>query len=227
MPDGTLQFNYIFMSEEYNEYVNSFNDGFLLLIDGENVAKVPGTQDVVSINTINNDVNNVFFNDNEAIPAKFNTEYDGFTTILSTAPVELFQRQSYAAKLVIADGGDSSVDSSLVIQGSSFAPHGKHNNKRGYDLVFDTTGGAHLPSSMTNCNEARNELRGERTRWLGAKACCSKYASLKENTILQAFSLTPLVASHHRCAHAWTLQGLFKPSGIVPLRSCPITFMAT
>eukprot|EP00903_Cladosiphon_okamuranus_P021372 g19642.t1 len=63
---GTLQFQYIFMSEEYNEFVNdSYNDGFLLLIDGVNVAKIPGTQDVVSINTINNGANSGLYNDNE------------------------------------------------------------------------------------------------------------------------------------------------------------------
>ena len=115
------------MSEEYNEFVNSFNDGFLLLIDGENVAKVPGTQDTVSIDTINNGVNSALFNDNEAIPADFNTEYDGFTTLLITSPVELIVGQVYAAKLVIADAFDSSVDSSLIIQGSSFDTTGKHN----------------------------------------------------------------------------------------------------
>lgn len=88
---GTLQFQYIFMSEEYNEYVgDKFNDGFLLLIDGENVAKVSEAQDVVSINTINNGANPGFYNDNEDIASQlFNTEYDGFTTLLSTSSVEL------------------------------------------------------------------------------------------------------------------------------------------
>ncbi|CAM9750576.1 unnamed protein product, partial [Ectocarpus fasciculatus] len=122
-PGGTLRFQYIFMSEEYNEYVGaSFNDAFLLLIDGENVAKVSGTEDVVSIDNVNNGANSGFYNDNgDDSPLSFNTEYDGFTALLSTSSVELIAGQSYAAKLVIADAGDATYDSSLVIKGDSFA----------------------------------------------------------------------------------------------------------
>ncbi|CAN0252936.1 unnamed protein product, partial [Scytosiphon promiscuus] len=119
-PAGILQYNYMFMSEEYNEFVDDFNDGFLLLIDGENVAKIPGTQDIVSIYTVNLDDNSALFNNNgEEIPA-FNTEYDGFTALLSTAPVDLVPGQSYAVKLVIADALDDELDSSLVIEGLTF-----------------------------------------------------------------------------------------------------------
>lgn len=117
--EGTLVFNYVFMSEEYNEYVNSmFNDGFLLLIDNENVAKVPETGDVVSINNINNDVNAGYYNDNE--DGMDNTAYNGYTTLMTTSPVELVPAQSYTAKLVIGDAGDYQRDSSLIVEGSSF-----------------------------------------------------------------------------------------------------------
>jgi len=129
---GTLQFSYIFMSEEYLRYVDEFNDGFLLLIDGENVAMIPGTQDVVSINTVNDEDNEGYFKDNTRDPFvgpfPFNTEYNGFTALLSTSPVELTPGQSYAAKLVIADTGDPFLDSSLVIKGSSFVSGGEHNS---------------------------------------------------------------------------------------------------
>ena len=56
-----IEFNFIFMSEEYNEYVNTgFNDVFAFYISGpgivgqQNLAVVPGTTTPVSINTINN-----------------------------------------------------------------------------------------------------------------------------------------------------------------------------
>jgi len=124
--EGTLKFNYVFMSEEYNEFVDEFNDGFLLLIDGKNVAKIPGTQDVVSIDNVNDEDNSEFYNDNDLDPFPFSTEYDGFTALLSTSPVKLVPGQSYAAKLVIADAVDDIYDSSIVIQGSSFV-NGERN----------------------------------------------------------------------------------------------------
>jgi hypothetical protein len=50
--------NYVFASQEYPRYVGSqFNDAFAFFIDDVNVATVPGTNQPVSINTINNGFN--------------------------------------------------------------------------------------------------------------------------------------------------------------------------
>src|SRR6185295_1433985 len=52
----SVKFNYVFGSEEYSEYVGSFNDIFAFLISGpgivglQNIALVPGTGTPVSIN---------------------------------------------------------------------------------------------------------------------------------------------------------------------------------
>jgi hypothetical protein len=61
--DDTLFFNYIFGSEEYPEFVNSFNDIFAIFISGpnlpfQNMAFVPSTTIPVCINNINNGMNN-------------------------------------------------------------------------------------------------------------------------------------------------------------------------
>src|SRR2546428_4884512 len=49
-----LTFQYVFASDEYNEYANSpFNDTFAFFVNGINCAKVPTTGQPVSINTIN------------------------------------------------------------------------------------------------------------------------------------------------------------------------------
>src|SRR3990170_6855974 len=50
-----LTFEYVFTSDEYNEFVNTeFNDVFAFFVNGVNCATVPATADPVSINTINN-----------------------------------------------------------------------------------------------------------------------------------------------------------------------------
>ncbi|MDA3820131.1 MAG: choice-of-anchor L domain-containing protein, partial [Candidatus Delongbacteria bacterium] len=63
-PADTVRFNYIFASEEYREYVCSFNDAFAFLLTGPNpsggnytdlnIALVPGTSTEVAIATVNN-----------------------------------------------------------------------------------------------------------------------------------------------------------------------------
>ena len=80
-----IEFNFVFMSEEYNEFVNSgFNDVFAFYISGpgivgqENLAIVPGTTTPVTINTINNDSFWQFYNDNDN--GAVNIEFDGFMT---------------------------------------------------------------------------------------------------------------------------------------------------
>ena len=52
---NTVQFSYVFGSEEYNEFVDSsFNDVFAFFVNGVNYALIPGTTTPVSINNINN-----------------------------------------------------------------------------------------------------------------------------------------------------------------------------
>ena len=110
------------MSEEYNEFVDSdFNDGFLLLVDGQNVATLAGGVPV-AINNINNGDNSAMFNDNgEDNSGNFDTEYDGFTNLLGTSPFDLEAGIPSTIRIVIADAGDDGVDSSLVLQGGSFS----------------------------------------------------------------------------------------------------------
>lgn len=69
---GDLFFNYVWASEEYNEFVDSnFNDTFTFLLDGpdideQNIALIPGTDQPVEIDTVNNGDNAGLFNDNDA-----------------------------------------------------------------------------------------------------------------------------------------------------------------
>lgn len=119
---GDIFFNYVFASEEYNEFVNSgFNDVFGFFLDGQNIAFIPGTTTPVAINNVNLDLNSVFYNNNNlASGAPANIGYDGFTTVFTASALNIGQG-THTIKLAIADTGDSSLDSGVFIQGDTFS----------------------------------------------------------------------------------------------------------
>ena len=132
-PEGTsVNFNYTFASDEYDEYFcSNFNDGFAFLVSGpnpgggsynnENIAIIPSTVLPVSINNIGfQDCNGIdnssqFVSNNSGLTI----EYDGFTLVF-TAALDLVPCQSYHIKLVIADRFDRSFDSGVFIEKGSF-----------------------------------------------------------------------------------------------------------
>lgn len=119
-----IEFNFIFFSEEYNEWVGSgFNDVFAFYISGpgidgeENLAVVPGTTVPVSINTINSGSFWQFYVDNTF--GEYNVEYDGFTTLMTARKDGLQSCQTYTLKLMIADTGDEIYDAGVMLQENS------------------------------------------------------------------------------------------------------------
>ncbi len=132
-----IQFQYVFSSEEYNEWVNSpFNDVFGFFLNGVNIALVPGSPGTpVSINNVNcgNPYNppdgsfcNLFINNDcsDIPPGNFPCDgaraiqMDGLLTVL-TATAALSPGVNHI-KLAIADAGDQVLDSNVFIQGQSF-----------------------------------------------------------------------------------------------------------
>lgn len=105
--------SYVFASEEYREYVDhEFNDVFAFYVDGANIAFTPGSNDPVTINTINHLRNTGLYRDNET---GTNTEFDGFTVpMLAVAYVE--PRVTHHIKIAIADTADSILDSAVFIE---------------------------------------------------------------------------------------------------------------
>jgi hypothetical protein len=119
-----IEFNFNFLSEEYNEYVGTqYNDVFAFFISGpgisgeENLAVVPGTTTPVSINTINNDSFWQFYHDNT--DGNTNIEFDGFTTLLTAVKDGLQPCETYTLKLMIADAGDGIYDAGVLLQENS------------------------------------------------------------------------------------------------------------
>jgi len=138
----TLRFQYVFGSEEYNDFVNStFNDVFGFFVSGpdpdggvysnKNVAIVPGSNPEIPI-AINN-INNGYYGPCDAIPNGpcenceyfvdnvFGTtlEYDGLTAVL-TAWVKVVACETYHIKMAIGDAGDGIYDSGMFLAENSF-----------------------------------------------------------------------------------------------------------
>ncbi len=127
---GDVFFNYIFASEEYNEFVNTkFNDVFGFFLNGENIALVPGTNTPVAINTVNGGYplgteasNSEYFNNNDKDDGGpfFNIEYNGFTNVLTAQALGL-DPGYHTLKLAIGDVGDQGFDSAVLIQAKSLS----------------------------------------------------------------------------------------------------------
>lgn len=137
---GNLNFDFVFASEEYNEFANStFNDVFAFYLSGgalaaaENLAVIPGTSTPVSINTINGGdplgtgaVNPGLYNNNDPSdggPSLATFGYDGYTEVLTASRAAL-PAGVYTIKLAISDVGDSSLDSAVFLGARSFGGGG-------------------------------------------------------------------------------------------------------
>lgn len=122
IPKGdSLKFKYTFASEEYNEWVGSpFNDVFGFFISGPNIgtdvnlAVIPGTNEMVAINSVNANSNSQYWFDNQN-PYGQHIQYDGFTINLEAAVGNLIPCETYHLKLIIADGQDRVYDSGVFI----------------------------------------------------------------------------------------------------------------
>ena len=126
IPSGdSLKFNFVFASEEYNEWVGSqYNDVFGFFISGpgitgdpgigsdHNIARVPGTNQAVTINNVNNGSNSAYYFDNAGGPF---VQYDGMTRGLK-AVSQVQPCQTYHLKLIVADASDKKFDSGVFIE---------------------------------------------------------------------------------------------------------------
>lgn len=164
----SLQFDYVFGSEEYTTYVNSsFNDVFGLFISGpgitglQNLALLPFTTTTVSINNVNPLENEEYYIDNGVGCTPFGTscsegwlttpyttddyyiEWDGFTVLL-TAKTPVVPCETYHIKIGVADAGDGVLDSGVFIKAGSLSSPGVSIS---YDYEIDG-----YPEMIEGCN---------------------------------------------------------------------------
>jgi hypothetical protein len=127
---GTLSFNYVFASDEYNEWTNSqYNDVFAFFLDDTNIALIPGTEIPVAINTVNDGgpgygddpSYSEYYNNNDLNDGGpyYDIEYDGFTDVF--AATALIDEGTHHIRLAIADVSDPFWDSVVFIEEGSFS----------------------------------------------------------------------------------------------------------
>lgn len=115
---GNIFFNYVFASEEYPEYVgSSFNDKFQLLLNGQNIAYIPGTTTEVTINNVNAGLNSAYYRSNT--DGSLDVQYDGLTTVLTASANGLVGTNSF--EFLIQDIGDSAYDSAVFLEAGTFS----------------------------------------------------------------------------------------------------------
>lgn len=124
-----LQFDYVFASEEYLEYISHLkNDAVAIFVDGQNIAWVPGTTDrLVCVFTINNGSATDYFQENPQSPSEvFNLQYDGFTSTPAhpwlTASASVQVGVPVHVKIVIGDEDDWVFDSALFLRAKRSLP---------------------------------------------------------------------------------------------------------
>ena len=150
-PEGDyINFDYVFGSDEYNEYVGStYNDVFAFLItsingsgggyssaDGygynkKNIALIPGTSTPVAINNVNKTTNSSWYRDNET--GSISIECDGMTKVL-TANCPVKPCSWYRLKLVIADVSDRALDSWVFFKENSLNSPSVSNIATSYSI---------------------------------------------------------------------------------------------
>ena len=185
-----VDFQYVFASEEYPDYVCSINDIFGFFISGpgivgnKNIALIPGTTTPVAINTVNGGVsagtncppggltNTQYYISNgngddcwatPGLPHCTDStiiRYNGLTVPL-TASSAVVACQTYHLKMAIADGSDWSFDSGVFLAANSLS-----SNVISLESNFNTTGGDSI--IYEGCGEAtlaftRTDTNGSNT----------------------------------------------------------------
>jgi hypothetical protein len=128
--NGQLEFELQFGSEEYEEYVGDYNDGFLITVDDVIVSLLPDCSDIISVDSVNRDPNysqngHLFLDNEDDIAPGVNpsdldqlVEYDGMTVKLR-GHVLLEPGRTYRVRMVIADALDGVWDSAILLEKNS------------------------------------------------------------------------------------------------------------
>jgi hypothetical protein len=192
IPQGdVISFMYVFGSDEYNEYVYSYNDVFGFFLNGQNIALLPGTNIPVSINNVNggkpygqNSRNPQYFRNNDVSDGggSINTEMDGLTTVLSVQ-ASVIPNEVNHIKLAVADAGDSSLDSVVFIKAGSFndkpIEYGQFNLSQSYYTVAENVQGGVASFTVDRYKGSNGTVLIEYSTFDGTALAGSDYQATK------------------------------------------------
>ena len=131
-PDLSLDFGF----DEYKGFIGLGDDPLGFFLDGVNIALIPGTMDLVSVNSVScgnlysplggGENCDQFINKTPLmvggvlVTPPFFIQYDGFTNVLTGTALGLGAGE-HISKLVIADAGDTALDSAVFIEAGTFS----------------------------------------------------------------------------------------------------------
>jgi outer membrane protein OmpA-like peptidoglycan-associated protein len=137
----SIEFEFVFCSEEYPEYVNKgVSDVFAFILhdyesgEKKNLAKIPFSNEVVAVDQVNPTKNADFYiangywdnnnirkweNDKPTGEFAWIWQYDGCTSWLK-AKSDVTVGKHYSLKIAIADAGDGLYDSGVLLKQNSF-----------------------------------------------------------------------------------------------------------
>lgn len=169
---NVLEFNYVFGSEEYPEFVGSyFNDVFGFFLSGPgikrtmNLAVLPDGKTPISVNNVNHKKNKDYYRRNsranglkqvflsgdkkaELEELKKYIQFDGLTKVL-TVRYDVLPYRKYHIKIAIGDVGDRIYDSGVFLEAGSFTSTIDTAGKYFKDLeVFNNTSPPNIDSIL-------------------------------------------------------------------------------
>ena len=163
--DDSVSFNYSFASQEYPHFVGKkYNDAFSFIItdlttgEQENIAKIPGSNEYVSINNVNAEKNSKYFISNYTDQKNklCNLKFNGFTTTL-TAKAKVVPCRKYHIKLSIGNISDYNYQSAVFLESGSFKSNGlsskiKYSNPKANGIANGCSNGEVVVKTKRHSN---------------------------------------------------------------------------
>lgn len=157
--DDMLSFSFVFGSEEYMEYVGQgYNDVFGFFVEGinpaggyynhQNMALIPGTTEVVSIDNVNLNHNSAYYVDNTG---GHSIQFDGFTTVIEVN-FDVVPMSNYHIKMAICDVVDDMFDSGVFLEAHSFTTN------LSYSMTIDDWIYTEIPENHYFCSKQAVEF---------------------------------------------------------------------
>jgi hypothetical protein len=125
-----VELRYVFGSTEYSKFTGSvFDDAFGAFVNGVDYARVPGTGtgvpgtgDIISVDTLNAQVNSAYFRNNgigpDGSPGPIDTQMNGLSQVLVMRAPVMAGKVNHMT-LVIADAVDPRYDSAVFLEQGS------------------------------------------------------------------------------------------------------------